>query len=122
MSDTTSLTAGALIAATKVNGTSVFDQAGEKLGAIHDIMIDKNSGRAIYAVMAFGGFLGLGEKFHPLPWAKLKYDDQKGGFVVTLEKSLLEAAPSYDRDVNFPFTPAYGEKIDAYYDAPARLT
>ena len=81
-----SWTSGTLIAAEKVNGTNVYNLAGDKLGSIDDIMIDKVSGRAIYAVMSFGGFLGMGEKFHPLPWAKLKYDAQKGGYVVNLDK------------------------------------
>ena len=69
MADVTSITSGSLIAAEKVNGTSVYNTAGDKLGSIDDIMLDKNSGRAIYAVMSFGGFLGMGEKFHPLPWS-----------------------------------------------------
>src|SRR5665647_1536853 len=77
MTDATSITTGSLIAGQKVKGTTVFNLAGEKLGTVDDIMIDKVSGRAIYAVMSFGGFLGMGEKFHPLPWATLKYDHQK---------------------------------------------
>src|SRR5580698_582637 len=79
----------ALIAAEKVNGTKVYNPAGETLGSMDDIMIDKVNGRAIYAVMSFGGFLGIGEKFHPLPWATLKYDAQKGGYVVNLDKEIL---------------------------------
>ena len=66
----TSITTGTLIAADKVKGTNVYNQAGDNLGSIDDIMIDKVSGRAIYAVMSFGGFLGMGAKFHPLPWAR----------------------------------------------------
>ena len=67
MSEIASITSGTLIAAEKVNGTNVYNLAGDKLGSIDDIMIDKVSGRAIYAVMSFGGFLGMGENFHPLP-------------------------------------------------------
>jgi hypothetical protein len=69
-----------------VEGTSVCSLAGDKFGSVDDIMIDEVSGRAIYAVMSFGGFLGMGEKYHPLPWATLKYDAQKGGYVVNLEQ------------------------------------
>ena len=119
MSETTSITSGTLIAAEKVNGTNVYNQAGDKLGSIDDIMIDKVSGRAIYAVMSFGGFLGIGKKFHPLPWAKLKYDDQKGGYVVNLDKKVLEDAPSYDSDTEFAWTPDYGRKVDSYYGTPS---
>jgi len=115
----TSITSGTLIAAEKVKGTAVYDTSAEKIGTIDDIMIDKVSGRAIYAVMTFGGFLGMGEKFHPLPWSALNYDPQVGGYVVNLDKSQLENAPSYDRDEEFEWTPTYGRQVDNYYDAPS---
>jgi len=119
MADPTSITAGSLIAGQKVEGTTVFNLAGEKLGTVDDIMIDKVSGRAIYAVMSFGGFLGMGEKFHPLPWATLKYDDQKGGYVVNMDKQLLQDAPNYDSHSEFKWTPDYGRKVDSYYKTPS---
>jgi uncharacterized protein YrrD len=119
MSEATSITTGTLIAADKVNGTTVYNPAGETLGSIDDIMIDKVSGRAIYAVMSFGGFLGIGEKFHPLPWATLKYDAQKGGYVVNLDKAVLEGAPSYDSGSAFTWTPDYGREVDSYYNVPS---
>src|ERR1019366_8795282 len=118
MTEATSITSGTLIAADKVKGTNVYNLAGDKLGNVDDIMIDKVSGRAIYAVMSFGGFLGLGEKYHPLPWATLKYDAQKGGYVVNLDKKRLEGAPNYDRGSKFDWTPDYGRKVDTYYNAP----
>jgi len=116
MSEAASITSKSLIAADKVKGTKVYNPAGEDLGTIDDIMIDKASGRAIYAVMSFGGFLGMGEKFHPLPWATLKYDEQKGGYLVNLDKKVLEAAPNYDRGSQFAWTPDYGRKVDSYYN------
>ena len=122
MAEATSITSGTLIAAEKVKGTDVYNRAGEKLGSVEDIMIDKVSGRAIYAVMSFGGFLGMGEKHHPLPWATLKYDTQKGGYVVNLDKKQLEGAPSYDRDSEFKWTPDYGRKGDSYYNVPSLWT
>jgi hypothetical protein len=64
----------ALISANKVEGTTVKNAAGEKLGSIEEIMIDKRSGKVAYAVMSFGGFLGIGDRHHPLPWGVLKYD------------------------------------------------
>ena len=67
MSEAASITSGSLIAADKVKGTNVYNTSGENLGTIDDIMIDKASGHAIYAVMSFGGLLGMGEKYHPLP-------------------------------------------------------
>jgi sporulation protein YlmC with PRC-barrel domain len=78
----TKITSGSLIAAEKVEGTNVYNLDGEKLGTVDDIMIDKVSGKAIYALMSFGGFLGIGEKYHPLPWSTLKYDESKGGYLV----------------------------------------
>ena len=89
MVDVTKITSGSLIAAEQVNGTDVYNTAGEHLGTVDDIMIDKISGKAIYAVMAFGGFLGIGEKQHPLPWSSLTYDQDKEGFIVNLDKRMM---------------------------------
>jgi sporulation protein YlmC with PRC-barrel domain len=119
MTDATSITTGTLIGAQKVKGTTVFNLAGETLGTVDDIMIDKVTGRAIYAVMSFGGFLGMGEKYHPLPWQTLKYDDQKGGYVVNLAKQRLQDAPTYDGSSDFQWTSDYGRTVDSYYEAPS---
>ena len=94
MQDTSS-TSGRVIAADNVQGTGVYDRAGNKLGSVEDIMIDKISGRVCYAVLNFGGFLGMGTKEYPLPWEKLNYDTNMGGFVVDIDKSTLDAAPVY---------------------------
>lgn len=117
MTDATKITNGSLIAAEKVEGTNVYNTKGEKLGTVEDIMIDKVSGRACYAVMSFGGFLGMGEKHHPLPWSTLKYDKSKEGYVVNLDKAVLEKAPTYDED-DFTWTPDYGRRVDRYYNVP----
>jgi hypothetical protein len=85
-----------LIASERVEGKKVYDLAGHKLGKIDDILIDKVTGVANYAVMSFGGFLGMARKHHPLPWASLHYDLKKNGYVVDLDKARLEAAPRYD--------------------------
>jgi PRC-barrel domain len=118
MADATEITSGSLIAAEKVNGTNVYNRAGEKLGHVEDIMLDKISGRACYAVMSFGGFLGIGNKHWPLPWSALTYDMSKEGFVVDIDKKKLEKAPSYDSD-DFRWTPDYGRSVDRYYGAPS---
>jgi len=117
--DMTKITEGSLIAAEKVEGTDVYNRQGEKLGTVVDIMIDKISGRSVYAIMSFGGFLGIGEKYHPLPWSLLKYDTSKGGYVVDLAKDMLEAAPMYGTDEDVAWTPAYGRQVDDYYKAPS---
>jgi sporulation protein YlmC with PRC-barrel domain len=104
---------GQLIAAEKVRGTSVYNAAGDDLGSIHDLMIDKRNGRVAYAVMSFGGFLGIGEKFHPLPWNVLTYDESKGGYNIDLTSEQLRQAPSYSTDELARF--GSDEKVDRYY-------
>ena len=71
-----------LISAGKVQGTNVYNTQGDSLGEVYDVMIDKRSGKIAYAVMSFGGFLGMGNSYHPLPWNTLKYDTRQGGYVV----------------------------------------
>jgi len=108
-----------LISAEKVEGTSVMNPAGEKLGSIEDVMIDKRSGKVAYAVMSFGGFLGIGDKHHPLPWSMLKYDTNLNGYVVNLDKRMLENAPTYDVDEPVDLADeAYGRKLHDYYNVP----
>jgi sporulation protein YlmC with PRC-barrel domain len=119
MTEVTSITSGSLIAAEKVNGTNVYNPAGDNLGTVNDILIDKVSGRAIYAVMSFGGFLGMGKKHNPLPWGTLKYDEKKGGYVINMDKKQLQDSPNYDIGSNFKWTPEYGRKVDSYYKAPS---
>jgi sporulation protein YlmC with PRC-barrel domain len=109
-------TGGKLIAASKVNGTDVYNIAGEKLGSVHDVMIDKTTGKAQYAIMSFGGFLGIGDSYHPLPWHSLNYDEHQGGYVVDLDRSRLEGAPVYSGEGPDVWSdPAYGRQVDAYY-------
>jgi sporulation protein YlmC with PRC-barrel domain len=119
MTDATKITDGNLIAAEKVNGTDVYNPEGDKLGEVEDIMLDKVSGHVAYAVLSFGGFLGMGEKQYPLPWSALKYDTRQGGYVINMDKERLENAPSIDRDTDFTWTPDYGRNVDKYYGAPS---
>jgi hypothetical protein len=108
-----------LILSSRVVGTPVYDSAGTRLGHVDDLSIEKVSGRAIYAIMSFGGFLGIGEKFHPVPWSLLDYDVERGGFVVPLDQSVLKDAPNYDaaeiRELGGPDHRAYGDTIYGYY-------
>ena len=95
-----------VISASKVTGTPVFDTDGTPLGEVHDVMLDKRSGKVAYAVMSFGGFLGIGQRYHPLPWATLKYDTRQGGYVVGLTQDQLRDAPTFGIDE----TPAWGDR------------
>ena len=87
-----------LIFASRVTGASVFNSAGERIGHVEDLSIHKRSGEVIYAILAFGGVLGIGERSHPVPWTLLDYDPAKGGYVLGLEKADLEKAPSLTRE------------------------
>lgn len=82
------------IRASTVTGTDVHDTAGRKIGEIEDIMLDKLSNNIMFAVVSFGGFLGVAEKYHPLPWSSLKFDKSKDGYIVEVTKEQLEAAPA----------------------------
>ncbi|WP_069300690.1 PRC-barrel domain-containing protein [Neptunicoccus sediminis] len=82
-----------LVSSTDVNGTNVYGSDGTNIGTIDHLMIDKQSGKVAYAVMGFGGFLGLGEEHHPVPWGKLKYDPAKDGFVADLTEFEVKGAP-----------------------------
>ena len=105
-----------LIAAIKVNGTNVYNRAGEKLGSVYDVMIDKRSGNTEYAIMSFGGFLGIGDSYHPLPWRSLTYDESQGGYVVDIDRSRLQGAPSYSSsDTSRWNDPNYGRQVNDYY-------
>ena len=106
---------GRLIASNKVEGTAVYNREGERLGSVYNFMVDKVSGQVAYAVMSFGGFLGIGDSYHPLPWKSLTYDTNKGGYVVDLDRSRLEGAPSYKANDD-PWTDRdYGRSIYDYY-------
>jgi len=104
-----------LIASNKVEGTAVYNVDGEKLGSIHNFMVDKLSGRAEYAVLSFGGLFGMGGDYYPIPWNMLTYDPNQGGYVVNLDKSVLERAQRYGSGDEPAFDRAYGREIHDYY-------
>ncbi|TDR93028.1 PRC-barrel domain-containing protein [Enterovirga rhinocerotis] len=104
-----------LIASSKVEGTAVFDPKGEQLGTVMNFMVDKVTGQVAYVVMAFGGFLGLGESHHPLPWRALRYDVQLGGYVVDIDRDRLVASPHHRAEEDAFADAGYGKAVDAYY-------
>ncbi|MGF1550619.1 MAG: PRC-barrel domain-containing protein [Sphingomonadaceae bacterium] len=103
-----------LIASDKVEGTTVFNRQGERLGTVKNFMVGKRSGRVEYAVMSFGGLFGMGERFYPLPWDILTYDTDKGGYIVDLDKDRLENAPYFENDQP-NFDRSYGERVYGFY-------
>jgi sporulation protein YlmC with PRC-barrel domain len=107
------------IRAKKVIGTSVKDTSGKKIGQIEDVVLDKQSNSILFAVVGFGGFLGMAEKYHPLPWSSLNYDDTENAYMVSYTKEQLQGAPAgsideLTRDDGLEFR----EKTFAYYKAP----
>ncbi len=107
-----------LIASDKVEGTHVYNRAGDKLGTVRNFMVGKRSGRVEYAVLSFGGLFGLGERYYPLPWDALDYDTEKGGYVVDLDKDRIEAAPYYEAGQEPTWDRVYGERVYGYYGVP----
>jgi hypothetical protein len=104
-----------VIASDRVEGTAVFNPAGERLGSIGRLMIGKQSGHVESAVLSFGGFLGIGHEHYPLPWRLLHYDVAKGGYVVDITREQLENAPKYELDREPAFDEAYTRTIYSYY-------
>lgn len=82
------------IRAGKAIGTNVYDQSGKKIGEVKDIVLDKTSNSILFAVVSFGGMLGIGEKYHPVPWAALDYEPNQGGYVVSFTAEQLKNAPA----------------------------
>jgi len=112
---------GRLIASSKVEGTSVYNRQGEKLGSVYNFMVDKRSGKVEYAVMSFGGFLGMGDSYHPLPWNVLTYDTNQGGYVVDLDKRVLKEGPSFKSGHEPRYDRAYDKQVYDYYHVPYNM-
>jgi hypothetical protein len=87
-----------LISSDRVQGTEVYGAADKHIGEIDHLLIDKVSGRVAYAVMSFGGFLGLGHSHYPVPWSALKYDTTLGGFRTSITEQQLKDAPEFSDD------------------------
>ena len=110
----------AAILASKVKGTPVYNNGGDRIGTVEDVVLDKMSNNIMFAVLGSGGLLGMGEKFRPIPWSVLDYDKDKGGYVVPLDKAMLDNAPAYRME---DLTKADGEaairaETFSYYHAP----
>jgi hypothetical protein len=104
-----------LIASNKVEGTAVYGSDNARLGSIYNFMVNKYSGRVEYAVMTYGGFLGMGQRYYPLPWQILTYDTRLGGYRVGMAERDLEDAPSFDRQSEPRFDRQYGEQVYGWY-------
>ena len=83
------------IRASRVIGTKVYGPQGDQVGEIEDVVLDKTTNNIMFAVVGFGGFLGMGEKFHPIPWASLDYVKDRDGYVVNQTEEELKTAPAH---------------------------
>ena len=107
------------IRAKKVIGTNVTDPAGTKIGQVEDVVLDKQSNNILFAVVGFGGFLGMAEKYHPIPWASLEYDETRNAYVVEYTKEQLKAAPAASIDeLTRSDGIAFRDRAYDYYKAP----
>jgi sporulation protein YlmC with PRC-barrel domain len=106
-----------LISGSNIAGTAVYDDHGKKLGHIDDVMIDKSTGRVVYAVLAAGGFFGINDKHHPLPWTALRYDPTLDGYVVAISQDVLTGAPAYEVDSKPDWDDSGWGQVDDHYRA-----
>lgn len=110
---------GNLIGSDKVEGTAVYGADSNKIGSIERVMIDKTSGRVSYAVLGFGGFLGVGNDHYPLPWQSLKYDTRLGGYVTGITEQQLVGAPKYGNNNDWNWSDVTRTRaVNDYYGVP----
>ena len=104
-----------LIASDKVEGTPVYGADRKKIGRVETLMIDKYTGQVAYAVLSFGGFLGMGSERYPIPWSMLKYDEDLGGYITPITKEQLKNAPKFSEDENWEGDEDQVALIESYY-------
>ena len=104
-----------LLSTDQLSGLTLFDRSGDKLGTIKDIYIDRITGQVEFVIGATGGFLGVGEKFHPLPWRSFAYRASPEGYVAAFTKQELEQAPAYDKDQLASTHYGWGEQVRRYF-------
>jgi sporulation protein YlmC with PRC-barrel domain len=98
---------------------TAYGRDGSKLGRVEQFVMDMFSGRIEYAVLSFGGFLGLGQKYHPIPFSSLRVSTDGAGFIIDVDKVLIDGSPSYRKDDAPAFDEAYGKRIASYYSGQA---
>ena len=107
------------VRASNVTGTAVYNTNRDNLGQVDDIVIGKQDGQVKYAILSIGGFLGIGQEYHPVPWAELTYSEDEGGFVINRTREQLEGAPRYASTDEPDWSDrAYGERVYGYYGVP----
>jgi sporulation protein YlmC with PRC-barrel domain len=106
-----------VVSASKIIGEAVVNRQSEDLGKIHELVIDAKDGRVAYAVLSFGGFMGMGNKLFALPWKALDFATNENKLVLNVDKEKLKAAPGFDKDAKWPdfADRTWGSTIYKYY-------
>ncbi len=108
-----------LIGSDKVEGTAVYGADDRKIGSVQRVMIDKVSGKVAYAVVSFGGFLGMGEDYYPMPWQSLKYDTRVDGYRAAVTQEQLKGAPKYSQSQSWDWSNRENDRrVYDYYKTP----
>ncbi|HET9864141.1 MAG TPA: PRC-barrel domain-containing protein [Steroidobacteraceae bacterium] len=109
------------IRARKVIGTPVKNTSGERVGEVEDVVLDKLSDRIMFAIVGMGGFLGMGEKYHPLPWSALHFDETADAYVIPYTKDQLMAGPAdtINALTRGDGVAAFHQRIHEHYREPA---
>jgi hypothetical protein len=117
--DLTARETGRLIASDKVEDTPVRRPNGDRIGTIQRVMIDKRTGRVGYAVMTFGGFLGIGEDYYALPWSMLTYNEALDAYELDITEDQLRGAPVHDTGDRFDWDDRrWAQQVHDYYRVP----
>jgi len=106
-----------VVSASRIIGEGVVNLQKENLGKIHELVFDAKEGRLTYAVLSFGGFMGMGDKLFAMPWKAFEFSNSENKLVLNVDKAKLEDAPGFDKDATWPdfADHNWGEDIHKYY-------
>ena len=108
---------GVVVKSANIIGTHVVNRLNEDVGNLEDIVMDVLSGRIVYAVLSFGGFLGLGEKLYAVPWKALRFDKEQGVYLLNVNRDQIELAPSFDKESWPQFTDDWNRVVHQFYES-----
>ena len=106
-----------VVSASKIIGEAVINRQNESLGKIHELVIDAKDGRLAYAVLSFGGFMGMGNKLFAMPWKAFEFAATENKLILNVDKEKLKAAPGFEQDAKWPdfADRTWGSRIYSYY-------
>jgi len=116
--DTSSVPSHPLIESDHIEGTAVYDANDKQIGTIKRLVIEKVSGHVVYAVTAFGGFLGLGSETHTIPWEQLHYDTALHGYKTSIAEEQLRKAPEFSQGDESLLSGHERQQLSRYYMEP----